>query len=265
MKKVYTIFLCFFTLLAFYAACSSYAATKVLYETSYICHDLKGVPRWQAAYEIRRKGNNTYSIIERGRGRYFGFKGRISWVSETEFEGIKNTIRPLWLKKRIFDESGKVIAIQEQAFNFDDNVVTCMHEDLTKNTSLEKKFKFEGNIVNRLLQGLYVQKFIENGEVRKQVQFISPEPALYSIELRLLGTEEIEINNQKIKAYKILMDPMLGVFNFVKIFLPKAYAWHSAEPRFEWLQYEGVENNIKSPEVVITTLDEVAPVYSVGE
>ena len=261
MKKVHAIFLCFFILLAFYTACSSYAATEVLYKTSYICRDLKGAPRWQAVYEIRRNDAGTYSMVEMARGRYFGFEGRISWVVETEFEGIGNTVRPLRMKKHISDEDGKVIAIQEQAFNFDDNVVTCTHEDLIRNTSIEKKFKFKNNIVNRLLQGLYVQKFIESGEVREEVQFISPEPELYNLELKLLGTEEIEINGQKRKAYKLSMDPLLGFFNFVKIFLPKIYVWHSAEPRFEWLKYEGLENSIKSPKVVITTLDEVAFEY----
>ena len=259
MKKVYAVFLCLFMFLAFYAARSSYAATEVLYKTSYVCRDLRGAPRWQAEYEIKRKGDNTYSMTEKGRGRYFGFKGKISWVVESGFEGNKDTIRPLWMKKRIFDEGGKTIAIQEQAFNFDDNVVTCTHEDLIKNTSVEKKFKFKENIMNRLLQGLYVQKFIENGEVRKRIQFISPEPRLYNLEIRLLGTEEIEINSQKVKAYKLCMDPMLGVLSFIKVLLPKAYVWHSAEPKFEWLKYEGVENSIRSPEVVITTLDEVPP------
>jgi len=245
--------------LVFCAACPSYAAAEVLYKTSYICRDLRGTARWQAEYEIRREEDNAYSIIEKGCGRYFGFKGKVSWVAETAFEGTGNSVRPLWMKKRILDDGGEVIAIQEQVFNFDNNVVTCVHEDLIKNTSVEKKFKFEKNIVNRLLQGLYVQKFIENGEARKQVQFISPEPSLYNLELKLLGAEEIEINGQEIKAYKLTMDPMLGIFNFAKVLLPKTYFWHSAEPKFEWLKYEGVENSIKSPEVVITTLDEIAP------
>jgi len=259
MKRVCAVFLCLFTTSSIYTACLSYADTEVLYETSYVCRNLRGDAKWQAEYEISRENGDTYRMVEKGRGHYFGFRGKISWVEEIEFEGIENTVRPLWMKKRISDEAGKVIAIQEQIFDFGDNVVTCTHKDLIKNTSVEKKFKFRNNIMNRLLQGLYVQKFIENGEVQKQIQFISPEPELYNLEIRLLGAEEIEINNRKIRAYKLCMDPMLGVFNFVKLFLPKAYVWHSAEPQFEWLKYEGVENSRKSPEVVITTLDEIAP------
>lgn len=255
--KCFKSFLCLFTCFALWAACSSYAEEEILYKDSYVCRDTKGRPRWQAAYELRRKEDNTYGITEKGQGRYFGFKGKVSWIGETEFEGVDGTIRPLWMKKRISDEQGKTIVIQEQAFNFNDNVVTCTHEDLIKNTLVEKKFNFKGNIVNRLLQGLYVQKLIKSGDTHREVQFISPEPALYNLDIKLLGTEVIDINDQKVKAYKLCLDPMLGMLNFVKILLPKAYVWHSAEPRFEWLKYEGVENSIKSPEVVITTLEEI--------
>jgi|GEM_PF-567052 len=239
------------------AALPPRAGTEILYETSYVCRDRNGAERWRAAYEIRRKDGNIYSMVEKGRGYYFGFKGKISWVEEAGFGENGNTIKPLWMKKRISDASGKEIVVQEQIFDFKENTVTCIHKDLVKNTSEQKKFKFKENIVNRILQGLYVQKFIENKETRKQVQFISPEPALYNLEIRLLGTEEINIDGQKIKAYKLCMDPMLGILNFVKAFLPKAYVWHSANPKFEWLKYEGVENSIKSPEVVITTLDKI--------
>ncbi|MFC1576278.1 hypothetical protein ACFL3J_01255 [Candidatus Omnitrophota bacterium] len=255
MKKVCTAFISFLLVLNFLAANSSYATTEVLYKTSYICRDQKGTQRWQADYELKREDEDTYIITEKGHGRYFGFKDKISWAAMTEFKGSGDTIRPLWLKKRIFNEDGKAIATQEQSFNYDNNVVTCTHEDLAKNTSTKKKFTFKKDIVNRLLQGIYVRKFLENKEKCKEIQFISPEPRLYNLQVKLLDTEEIEISGRKIKSYKIALDPMLGIFNFVKVFLPKSYVWHSARPEFEWLRYEGVENSVSSPEVVITTLD----------
>ena len=256
MNKARAIFLSFLFFFAFYPVSSARADTEILYKTSYICRDLSGKPRWRAEYEIRREGDKSYSIIEKGRGYYSGFEGNISWVEEAGIEAVGDTIRPLWMKKRIFDENGKAIAVREQMFDFDNNTVTCTHDDLIKNTSSGKKFKFKGNIINRLMQGLYVQRFIENGKTSERVEFISPEPALYTLDLRLLGAEEIKIDGRRIKAYKLLLDPVLGVFNFVKVFLPEARVWHSARPKFEWLKYEGVESSVKSPRVVITTLDE---------
>jgi hypothetical protein len=106
-----------------------------------------------------------------------------------------------------------------------------------------------------MLQGLCGQKLIESGQTSKEMQLISPEPAIYNILVKIVGKEEIEICGKKRMAYKICFDPMLGILNFVKIFLPKAFAWHSAEPIFEWLKYDGLECSVNSPEVIITSLD----------
>jgi len=220
-----------------------------------VCRDLEGNPRWEATAKIRHKQGDVYNIIETAKGRYFGFENEISWLAEMDFEETEDTVRPLRMKRSFFDENGKLIEFFEQEFSFGDNVVTCIHENLTKNTSIKKKFKFTKDIINRLLLGVYVKKFIDEGQVSKSIQLVSPEPGFYNLELRLVNTEEIKINGRNIKAYKLCLDPQLGLLNFVKLFLPKAYVWHSAEPVFEWLKYEGVENSVNSPEVEITKLD----------
>jgi len=226
-----------------------------VYKVSYVCYDLKGNQRWQATAEIRHKEGIVYTITERMNGVYAGYSKPISWVATTDFERTKDTVKPLNMDQHIFDESGRPIAVVTQDFNYVDKVVTCTHEDLVKKTVSKKEFSFSKDVVNRLLQGLCGQKFIETGRATQEIQVISPEPALYTIELRMIGGEEIEMNGRTRKAYKICFDPMLGLLNFVKVFLPKAYAWHSAEPVYEWLKYDGLECSVNSPEVVILSLD----------
>jgi len=252
MKKICIFFLLFLALSAAYSACDD---SKHLYTSSYICRDLKGNPRWKAIAKIRHKEGDIYNITETAKGIYFGFNGKISWVAEMDFEETEDTVRPLRMKRSFFDDRGKLIAFFEQKFSFDDDSVTCIHKDVIKNTSKKKKFKFTKDIINRLLLGVYVKKFIDEGQVSKKIQLVSPEPGFYNLEIKVVDTEEIEINGRKRRAYKLCLDPQLGLLNFVKIFLPKAYVWHSTEGVFEWLQYEGVENSINSPEVKITTLD----------
>jgi hypothetical protein len=226
-----------------------------VYKVSYECRDTTGKKRWQATVEIRNKAGDIYTITEKFEGFYFGFDGKISWIAVEDFKRTKDFVRPINMDQHIFNESGKMIATQKQYFNYTDNSVTCVQNNLINNTSSTKKFKFTKDIVNRLLQGLYVQKFLENGQASKEIQLLSPGLELYDIELRVVGREEIEINGRKRDAYKLCFDPMLGLFNLVKIFLPKAYVWHSAEPLFELLKYQGIETSVNSPEVVITALD----------
>jgi len=258
MGKILRIFI----VLIFFAVGPAYAETEgSVYKTSYVCKDLKGDTRWQATAEITHKEGDIYTITEKMEGVYSGFSGKISWVATTDFERTKDAVKPLNMDQRIFDSGGKPIAVSKQDFNYTDNVVTCIYEDLVKNTVKKKKFTFSKNIINRLLQGLCGQKLIEDGETSKEIQVISPEPALYNMKLRMVGREEIEINGRKRKAYKLCFDPMLGVFNFVKTFLPKAFVWHSAEPIFELLKYSGPESSVNSPEVEIITIDKDATTF----
>ena len=67
----------------------------------------------------------------------------------------------------------------------------------------------------------------------------------------MVGEEEIDISGEKQKALKICLDPQLGLFNFMKVFIPRAYMWYSAGGDFKWLQYKGLEDNLSSPVVEI--------------
>ena len=226
-----------------------------VYKVSYVCRDLKGNERWHATAVIERKEGDIGVITEKLEGYYTGFEDKISWIGKEEFQRTKDFVRPLNMDQRIFDESGKPIATQKQAFDYTDNSAICIKTDLINNTSITKKITFTKDVINRLLQGLYVQKFLENGQTSKKIQLISPGLELYNIELRVVDREEVEINGRKRDAYKLCFDPELGLLSFVKIFLPKAYVWHSAVPPFELLKYQGIETSVNSPEVEIITQD----------
>ncbi len=82
--------------------------------------------------------------------------------------------------------------------------------------------------------------------------FQRAEPRFYNIELDMMGAEEILLMGKTIKAYKLRLDPDLGIFSFINIFLPDAYVWHYAEGQHEWLRYDGLESGIGTPLVDIS-------------
>lgn len=222
---------------------------------SYVCRDLAGVRRWQADTEIRGIRPGTYLMIEKAEGLYSSFNGRISWVAEMEFESAGDTVRPIRLEKRIFDERGDMIRFEKQEFDLLNNTAVCIHEEPLRKISRTRKFKFDKDVVNRLSLGLYAQKFLESGKANSHIQMVSEEPNVYDIELKYLGKEMIEINGRIKTAYRLCIDPELKFLNFIKIFLPKAYAWHSAEPEYELLRYSGLEGGINSKKVEVTVLN----------
>lgn len=241
-------------------ACAAFAwpQEKDVFRTSYACYDFKGDQRWQATTEIsapadRQKGH--YLLVEKGDGYYSGFKGKVSWVATLDFQSNENIVRPLKMRKEVFDATRQRVALETQEFDYADNTVEIIYEDLVLEKKRQARFKFSGDIANQLILGLYVQKFLEQGKQQTMVEIVSGEPRIYKVRLRQVKKENIDISGRSYAAYKLCLDPELGLLSVAKIFLPKAYVWHSSLPKFEWLKYKGLEASLDSPQVEIRTLD----------
>lgn len=251
--KILFVFLICFSL--FSLSGPLFAAEEEAVHMSYVCRDPAGARRWRADTRIMNERPGVYVMVEKAEGIYSGFNGRISWVARMEFERTDDSIRPMRLEKRVFDERGGLIRIEKQEFDLAHNTGTCTHEEPERNVFRTRNFKFDKDVVTRLSLGLYAQKFLENGKTSERVQMVSEEPNVYDIELRLLGKETIEVNGRKMTAYRLCIDPYLGFLGLAKVFLPKAYAWHSAGPKYGWLRYAGPEGGIISAKVEVTVAD----------
>jgi len=225
--------------------------------TRHKCTDLKGNFLWEAAVTITPSGSDpdTYILVEEGKGRFSGYKGESSRKSEMRFISKSGSIRPLEMKSSVFSPEGRLIAEAKQEFDPSGGSVACCARDLVKDTCRTRSFKLKGDTINRLLTGLYARQMIEEGGKEKTVNMLSEEPALYRVTLRVTGKETIEVNGRRREAFKVCIDPNIGLLTPVKFFLPKNYTWFSCEPPYEWLKFVGLEESIDSPMVEITTLD----------
>jgi hypothetical protein len=227
---------------------------KYVFRTSYECFDLKGNPRWNATTEIfssPEKGENINTLVETGSGFYSGFSEKISWRSELEYIRETSKIRPFRSTTKTYDSTGKLIAVEAQEFDYVSGNAIFRREDKRSGRVYKEIFKIRQDIVNRLLLGLYIQEFLKSGKDSAFIEILNSEPRLIKCRLYIVDKEDIEVNGIKKTAYKLCLDPQLGLFNFVKTFIPKAYVWHSAVPEFEWLRYNGLEVNLNSPMVEI--------------
>jgi hypothetical protein len=225
-----------------------------VFRTSYECSDLKGNPRWQARSEIfssPEKGENINTLIETGNGLYSGFKETISWRSNLEYTREASTIRPVRSDTKTYDSAGKLIVVEVQEFDYDSGNAVFRREDKRSGRVYKEFFKIRQDIVNRLTLGLYIQEFLKSGEKERIVYILSNEPRLIRSKIYIVEEEEIDIDGLTEKAYKLCIDPQLGLFNFVKVLIPKAYVWHSSGPDYGWLKYNGLEVNLNSPMVEI--------------
>jgi len=248
MKKILILLLCILIL----TGSSPVLASEDVSRSEYVGRDMEGGKRWEGETEIRKKEGDVYILTEKGEGVYSSFDGPISWVSEMEFESTEENVTPLKLVKRVFESGGNMIRLEKQDYDPANKSVTCLHKDIPRKISRTRHFKFTKDAVNKLLMRPYVQKMLEKGKRIANVQMVSEEPGFYNIDLNVIDIEEVQINGRKKRAYKLQFDPQLGLLNMAKVFFPKAYVWHSSEPEFEWLKYEGLEGDIRSEKVEIT-------------
>lgn len=234
------------------------AGEEGVFVTRYYGAALDGTRRWEAVTRISASsehGAGRYRIVEEGKGVYSGFAVPVQWRAEAEFTSDAQTVTPIAMEKTVTASDGTVLRHETQHFDTAAHKATITFDTAGGKRLKTKTFAYRGEITDYLLLGLYVQKFLERGEREKVFYLASGEPALYKVTARILGEETLVLNGQPIRAYKIYLDPDVGILSPLKVIAPKAYVWHAAEPPYAWLRYRGVESTISSPRVEITTMD----------
>ncbi|MFA6356560.1 MAG: hypothetical protein WCY23_05570 [Candidatus Omnitrophota bacterium] len=226
--------------------------------TRHKCSDTKGRILWEAAVTITPVAgeNGAYMLLEEGKGQYFGFEGETSCRSEMKFTSDKDGIRPAWMKRTVLSGAGNALLEESQDFGRGGDTVRCVIRDPVKNSEKNLSFNYKGGAINKLLTGLYIRAMLEAGERQRTVNIVNDEPAMYRLTMKVVGREMIKVNGSEHEAFKVCIDPNIGLLSPAKVFIPKNYSWFSCEPPHRWLKFKGLETSISSPVVEITTMDD---------
>lgn len=241
--------------IAFLALLPAFAASAdESYHTSYMCRDIKGNDRWKADTTISAVDTkkDLYKLTEEGRGIYSGFDEPVSWKAEAVFISNESGITPVTADRAVFSPDGALLAKETQEFDLKKGKARYSYRSGSKR-SITKAFDFSGDITNRLLLGLYIQKMLANGLREKTTWLLSSEPRIYRVRISIIDEETISLGGHDYKVFKICLDPQLGLLDIIKVFVPKAYVWHSSSNKFEWIKYKGLEESLQSPMVEIVT------------
>jgi len=229
-------------------------AFELVYKTGYECFDAEGKERWHATSTVVMSGAKDrpiHLLTEKGEGRKNGYNGKVSWTTTLEYEITDDTLRPIEMKTIVFDEDGYLLEVELQKFDHMNNTVLFESKNIPAKKTIRKKMEFKGDIVNRLTLVVYTRHFLKKGKREVTVTMLTNDPKLFKIRIKVIGTEELKVNGYKQNAFKIILDPQLGLMNVAKAFLPKMYIWNDTGPYFDWLKYEGPESSTESSVVVI--------------
>jgi hypothetical protein len=237
------------------AATALYADEGKAEISRYQCTDLKGGKLWESTVTITPVlgEKDNYNLTEEGKGRYYGFDGITSRKSEMRYIENKEVLIPVSMKETVFSESGKTLLESTQKFYPDKKEVECEIKDPVKGREKKETLKYEGDIINGEIMDDYIERFLAAGEKKKVVYLLS-DAELYRVTLRVVKKEEVTVNGKTREAYKIAIDPEIGILNPVKVFITKNYEWYSCEPPYEWLKFKGLESSMNSPVVEMTPL-----------
>lgn len=215
----------------------------------YKCVDMKGITLWESNITIAPaagQGEDVYLMTEEIKGRYYGSDGITSRRREMRYIENKEQLTPLSMDEKVFSESGNLIRESTQRFYPDKKRVECTVKDLAGGKEKKESLRYDGDIINGMIMDDYIERFLAAGE-KKRAVYLLEGAELYRMTLRIVATEQVTVNGKTREAYKIALDPEIGLFNPVKIFITKNHEWYSTEPPYEWIKFQGLESSLDSP------------------
>jgi hypothetical protein len=209
--------------------------------------------RWEADWRTKvydENGVKKFKIVFDAKGVTSPFTFKSTWQSVAIWKA-EDEFFPLESETTIKDLSGKVVMIDQKKFDHKRNTATFSREDLILNTYKRTPYDITPDtlIVEGIVYALRTLPFGTDKVVKGKI--LSNEPELYNVEFHQRGIENIQTKDGEVPCYKVEIVPKLGVLGVFKVFFAKTYFWFTVEPPHKWIRYEGLENGIDTPEIIM--------------
>lgn len=212
-----------------------------------------GGTRWKADWKAQvfeENGVKKFKLVFDAKGLTSPFSMDTTWRTVAIWKAEDEFV-PLESENKIKDLNGNLIMIDEKKFNHKRGTAVFGREDLIINSYKRTPYDITPDtlIVEGLVYALRTLPFGTNKVVKAKI--LSNEPELYSVEFHQRGIEKIETEDGEVSCYKVEIVPKLGVLGVFKVFFPKTYFWFSVDAPHKWVRYQGLENGIDTPEVIM--------------
>jgi hypothetical protein len=218
-----------------------------------------GNPRWKAEWimeQFTENGGRMVSFTVKGQGRYSPFKQEVSWESKAIWKA-DYSFSPLSSDMVIRDMNGRLLIKERKVFDTANGIVKIEWQDYTDKTSNTEELKIPSDIlaVEGIVIALRSLPFDPPRSIRTNILTNEPKnPTLYEVTLKPKGQERIKTSAGEFDCYKVELVPHLGVLSMLRVFFPKTYFWFTVDPPHFWVQYEGLENGLGTPHVIMEVM-----------
>jgi hypothetical protein len=211
----------------------------------------RGGRRWSANWTMEpgvRDGRKVVRFTERGEGRISPFSEEVRWSLEAVWSA-ETGLQPLDTEKNITTASGVWLATERKHFDHANRTVRFERQSANKRPETKTLSITPDALAVEGIAGIL--RFLPFERDSFPAYLLSNEPKLYNVTFENRGRERVKTPAGEFEAYKIEVVPHLGLLNVVRPFVPKTLFWFTvAAPHF-WVRYEGPENGVGTPEVVM--------------
>jgi len=213
----------------------------------------EGGIRWKADWISERyveNGEPEFKLVFKAKGLTSPFSEDMTWEYISVWKAEED-FTPLESETRIKDMSGKLVRIDKKNFDQAKGTAVFEREDLSDSGSIKKQYDITTGtlILEGMVYALRSLPFSTQGSIKAQL--LTNEPELYKVEFKQKGIEKIKTDDGEIECYKVELVPKLGLLGVFKVFFPKTYFWFTVAPPHRWVRYEGLENGLGTPEVIM--------------
>lgn len=212
-----------------------------------------GANRWEAIWDTNwyeEDGKKKFKITINGKGKIHPFEQDVEWTSEGVWSA-EFFFEPIEAKSVTRDLKGNLLWEETKYFDRKYGIAKFVRKDFDKGDDIDKVIEIKPDtlILEGMVEALRSFPFKENRVVESSL--LTNAPKFYDVEFKPRGREVVKTKAGDIECYKIEMIPNLGILGIFKVFFPKTYFWFAVDPPHRWVKYEGLENTIGSPHVVM--------------
>lgn len=212
-----------------------------------------GGVRWKADWKANtyiEDGVKKFKLVFDAKGVTSPFTFETTWRSIAVWQAQDEFI-PLESETKIKNLSSADVMIDKKKFNHKRDTAIFEREDLQLNSYKRTPYDITPDtlIVEGIVYAMRTLPFGTDKVVKAKI--LSNEPELYNVEFQQRGIEKISTEDGEVDCYKVEVVPKLGVLGVLKVFFPKTYFWFTVDTPHKWVRYEGLENGVGTPEVIM--------------
>jgi hypothetical protein len=231
----------------------------VLDTGAYVVSEKKsGKQLWRASWEFRREWGEMV-LVEKGQGLYGRAEEPVAW--EVKSRTVAEDPGQFLKSDRIFtDPASKQVkrTIERRYHELEQTLEVSITGVDSSAPARVKIWRVEGDLVVPETMGSVFRHQLGQGQESFPMTLVTAEPARYKATATVLGQETVTVPAGTYECVKVELVLHLGHLGLLgKVFVPKTYMWHTAQPPHHWVRYEGLESGLGSPHVVAERLSPV--------